>query len=204
MKIKFIIICLFISTSIFSQELESNKIDTVNSSLYPYSINLLSEIPIASNIRVIPKSDDGNQLIVKKFLDGNTGELYTKLFDIWALKYKGEYYFHLYHAPHFQKVKFFSKLQVIGKYCAFVIDDSFSVYFFGVGWLSLANGWLQKNGEYHIIYFVDTEKSKNAKVLDKERLKNLFPNDYKLHNKIDKNELHLEDVLELINQLNQK
>jgi hypothetical protein len=51
-----------------------------------------------------------------------------EVFNIWAIRYQNEFYYHLYHAWDIVSLKSFIKFDVIGNYCAFVVEPSTFVF----------------------------------------------------------------------------
>ncbi|MGB0888461.1 MAG: hypothetical protein ACPGSL_10080 [Vicingaceae bacterium] len=70
--------------------------------------------------------------------------------------------------------------------------------------IKLGKYWVKKNNKWGYIYFIDTEESLSprAKILNKRRLKKLYPKDKELSKRIDNNEVSFEEAVDLLEKLN--
>ncbi|MDB4206335.1 hypothetical protein N9773_00010 [Flavobacteriaceae bacterium] len=128
-------------------------------------------------------------LSVKNIVSDCAG--YKKTNKLIAIQYENDIYYNMKFNVEFLTKNKFSKLLVNGKYCAFLVDESYPINIqgqagFNTGGL-LGAIILGANGKNKIYYF-DIEKGHKTKVLTKKRLKELLSIDKELFDSFNKEE----------------
>jgi len=108
---------------------------------------------------------------------------YRKPNKLIAIHFENEIYYNMKYNVEFLTRNKFSKLLVIGKYCAFIVNESFPINIqgqagFNTGGL-LGTLILGPNGK-NKIYYLDVDKGHKTKVLSKNRLKKILSVDQEL------------------------
>tara|TARA_R110002051_G_scaffold247948_1_gene307436 strand:- start:1516 stop:2127 length:612 start_codon:yes stop_codon:yes gene_type:complete len=108
---------------------------------------------------------------------------FKKTNKIIAIKYNNETYYNMRFNVEFMTKNRFSKLLVQGKYCAFLVDESYPINIQGQAGFNTGGLFgaliLGPNGK-NKIYYLDIDKGYKTKVLTTKRLKKLLEKDGKL------------------------
>ena len=152
------------------------------------------------------KNNNDLLLSVKNIVSDCTG--YKKTNKLIAIQYENEIYYNMKFNVEFLTRNKFSKLLVNGKYCAFLVDESYPMNIqgqagFNTGGL-LGTIILGPNGK-NKIYYLDIDKGHKTKVLTKKRLKKLLSIDQELLDSFNKEENISADLfLNYLKKLNLK
>ena len=184
MKITITNLILFFIT-IF--ELNAQEIDAHNGVFIDFDqFKLKKSCPIKS---INLKNSNDLLLSVKNIASDCKG--YKKTNKLIAIQYENEIYYNMKFNVEFLTRNKFSKLLVNGKYCAFLVNESYPRNIqgqagFNTGGL-LGAMILGPNGK-NKIYYLDIDKGHKTKVLTRKRLKKLLSNDKELLDSFNKEE----------------
>lgn len=133
---------------------------------------------------------------------------FKKVNKIIAISFDNEIYYNMRFNVEFSTKNKFSKLQVKGKYCAFLVDESYPENIqgqagFNTGGL-IGTIILGANGK-NKVYYLDTSEGYKTKVLTKNRLKELLSQEKNLLDSFNKEkDITAELYLNYIERLNKK
>lgn len=164
-------------------------------------------------------------LRIKKIVDKN-GKKLKEGSSAYAIQYKGENYFNLGYSTDLNNWTFYAKFDIVGRYCAIIIDDDTpavirkggSNYPMGAAGALMKDSvkwgkaWLDKDGKKKRLLFIDTLKyepesgSRNGGSIGNYLSRSEFMDILTAH-KLDirdrkVKELTFEEVIQLINELN--
>jgi len=133
---------------------------------------------------------------------------FKKVNKIIAIQYNQEVYYNMRFNVEFLTKNRFSKLLVRGKYCAFLVDESYPINIQGQAGFNnsgvLGALILGTNGK-NKIYYLDIDKGYKTKVLTKKRLKKLLTEDEILLDSFNNEEnISAELFLAYLERLNKK
>ncbi|WP_037348617.1 DUF6563 family protein [Sediminibacter sp. Hel_I_10] len=133
---------------------------------------------------------------------------FKKVNKIIAISFDNEIYYNMRFNVEFLTKNKFSKLQVKGKYCAFMVDESYPENIQGQAGFNtdglIGEIILGANGK-NKIYYLDTSKGYKTKVLTKNRLKELLSQEKDLLDSFNKeNDITAELYLNYLERLNKK
>jgi hypothetical protein len=133
---------------------------------------------------------------------------FKKTNKIIAIKYNNETYYNMRFNVEFMTKNRFSKLLVKGKYCAFLVDESYPINIQGQAGFNTGGLFgaliLGPNGK-NKIYYLDIDKGYKTKVLTTKRLKKLLEKDGKLLESFNNEKnINAELFLNYLGKLNKK
>ncbi|UTW67425.1 hypothetical protein KFE94_04750 [bacterium SCSIO 12643] len=153
------------------------------------------------------KDSQINLLTVKDI--NSSCEDFKKINSLIAISYGNEVYYNMRYNIEFSTKNRFAKLVVIGRYCAFVVDESMPMVIQGQagfnsgglvgGTILSGTGGIGKNK----IYFIDTRVDHKLKVLSTSRLKELLEENKSLLESFENSEPSVEVYIEYLRQLNE-
>ena len=133
---------------------------------------------------------------------------FKKVNKIIAISFDNEIYYNMRFNVEFSTKNKFSKLQVKGKYCAFLVDESYPENIQGQAGFNtggfIGTIILGANGK-NKVYYLDTSEGYKTKVLTKNRLKELLSQEKNLLDSFNKEkDITAELYLNYIERLNKK
>lgn len=215
MKLILIFVILIHSQFAFSQVYEFNV------EIFNTTKDFL-DIKSSSAIAIIRKQSE-QHIQISSIINPKTRQKVNRQNSVWVIKHKEDYYFNLFYSQDLNQQKTFVKLDILGKYCAAIIDKNSpnivktSQTYYGGGLTGAlikesstwGNNWEDKNEEKRKILFINCfnilpmtmahNKASDGNFLTFNQLKILYP---KLKNA--KEKPSFEEVLEIINELNKQ
>lgn len=73
-----------------------------NNMIFATVNGMKNDNPLIEKVKFEIKFEGENYLEVERFTDLSTGKRFNDIFNIWGIRYNGEYYFHLAYAPSFE------------------------------------------------------------------------------------------------------
>ena len=123
MRNTFLIVGLF-CLSFCSVNLRAQSDTVLSNAIYATTYGVSNNKPLVDNIGVVILSEGENYIVIDKFLEPNSGELFRDVYNIWAFRYKNEYYIHLATIGGMDGLKQFVKIekeQLLNSYMLFTI-----------------------------------------------------------------------------------
>ncbi|MCC1485243.1 hypothetical protein [Winogradskyella immobilis] len=156
---------------------------------------------------IVFKNKSEKLLTVNKIENQCNG--YDKINKLIAITHNGNIYYNMKHNIEFVTRNRFSKLVILGRYCAFVVDESYPRNIQGqAGFTStrLIGGYIEDGVGFKLkkskIYFLDIEKDYKPRVLTRKRLKDLLSDRPENLKKLLDSDRSLKLYLELLDSLN--
>jgi hypothetical protein len=172
-----ILYLIFLLTSILKISGQENPVEN---GIFTNFNQFKSEKPC--EIKSFYLKDKTDLLITIDNLESNC-KGFKKTNKIIAIKYNNETYYNMRFNVEFMTKNRFSKLLVKGKYCAFLVDESYPINIQGQAGFNTGGLFgaliLGPNGK-NKIYYLDIDKGYKTKVLTTKRLKKLLEKDGKL------------------------
>ncbi|RKM85654.1 hypothetical protein D7030_03005 [Flavobacteriaceae bacterium AU392] len=135
---------------------------------------------------------------------------FDKINKLIAISHKGNIYYNMKHNIEFTTKNRFSKLVITGKYCAFIVDESYPRNIQGQagftngrfgGYIDEVSESGKKMGKKKV-YFLDTNRDYRLRVLTRKRLKSLLSDHPEGLKRLSDSEKSTKLYLELLNSLN--
>ncbi|PCI93368.1 MAG: hypothetical protein COB15_16555 [Flavobacteriales bacterium] len=203
---------------------------TLSNAIYATVYGVKNDKPLVDNIDFRIKSEGENYIEIEKFIEPNSTNVFRDVYNIWALRYKNEYYVHLATSFSDGGLKQFVKINkdhLSKNYLLFVINSEsliaqrsigkeflaiYTLGTIGTGILLQNNSkalnssqlWLSEKNEKNYIYYIDLKKSLNPKIelLSPRKLKKFYRKDKELVQRINDKEVLFEEAVELLERLN--
>jgi hypothetical protein len=197
-----ILYLIFLLTSILKISGQENPVDN---GIFTNFNQFKSEKPC--EIKSFYLKDKTDLLITIDNLESNC-KGFKKTNKIIAIKYNNETYYNMRFNVEFMTKNRFSKLLVKGKYCAFLVDESYPINIQGQAGFNTGGLFgaliLGPNGK-NKIYYLDIDKGYKTKVLTTKRLKKLLEKDGKLLESFNNEKnINAELFLNYLGKLNKK
>ena len=137
--------------------------------LYPTTGDFRSNSPMETEAFAVVDRFSSNHFRIKKFVD-KSGKKIKRGLSAFAVKYEDANYFNLFYSTDLINPTYYAKFDIIGRYCAIIIDDNTpsSIRRGGANYPMGAAGalmkdsvkwgkaWLDKDGNKKRILFIDT------------------------------------------------
>jgi len=197
-----ILYLIFLLTSILKISGQENPVDN---GIFTNFNQFKSEKPC--EIKSFYLKDKTDLLITIDNLESNC-KGFKKTNKIIAIKYNNETYYNMRFNVEFMTKNRFSKLLVKGKYCAFLVDESYPINIQGQAGFNTGGLFgaliLGPNGK-NKIYYLEIDKGYKTKVLTTKRLKKLLEKDGKLLESFNNEKnINAELFLNYLGKLNKK
>jgi|TARA_B110000027_G_C15944375_1_gene222716 hypothetical protein len=197
-----ILYLIFLLTSILKISGQENPVEN---GIFTNFNQFKSEKPC--EIKSFYLKDKTDLLITIDNLESNC-KGFKKTNKIIAIKYNNETYYNMRFNVEFMTKNRFSKLLVKGKYCAFLVDESYPINIQGQAGFNTGGLFgaliLGPNGK-NKIYYLDIDKGYKTKVLTTKRLKKLLEKDGKLLESFNNEKnINAELFLNYLGKLNKK